>query len=643
MLDTVLDVTYWPLEAQRLEAMAKRRIGLGFTGLADAFLMLGLRYDSEPARELARSIARRMRDDAYQASVKLARERGPFPELDVDAYLASDFAQRLPSDIKDLIREHGIRNSHLLSIAPTGTVSLAFGDNCSSGIEPVFEWVGQRSVKQPDGSYKLYTAVENHAYRLFKAMTGTEYDDDDFIRQLPANWVRAQDIDAIDHLAMVEAVAPYIDTAISKTINVAEDYPYEAFQDIYQEAWRRGLKGVTTFRPSGHIESVLHSRATSEGDTSEGGTSEEKTSSSDTFPSDLDTTDPDRRLRLQTVPTVTLASLRWVKRPTNPAGNPAWCNLVDHPHGYRFAVFVGDTGGITQQPFEVWVNGAEQPRGLGALAKSMSMDMRSEDRAFLASKLDSLMSARADDAFEMTCPDGEMRPMSSLVAAFAYLVQHRCTLLGSFADAGETPLCDAMLFSKEPKTGPNGTLSWTVDVRNDATGDDFVLGLKELTLPDGSRRPYSVWLSDNYPRVLDGLCKSLSFDMRISDPAWIGAKLRQLLDYAELNGAFWARMPGQSRQSCYPSTVSYLAHLLLHRYAMLGILDHEGYPVEPVGGVQFTDDLCTEHSETPLRSVGAMAVSALQGALCEACGTYAVIPRDGCRFCTSCGAMGSCG
>ena len=634
MLDTVLDLTYWPLKAQRLEAMGKRRIGLGFTGLADAMLMLGLRYDSEPAREQARSIARRMRDEAYLASVRLAEERGAFPMLDVEKYLATGFAARLPLDIKDLIRKHGIRNSHLLSIAPTGTISLAFGDNCSSGIEPVFEWSGSRSVKQPDGSWKQYP-VEDHALRRYKAFLGLA-DDSQVVAELPDHWVRARDIDASAHLAMVEAVAPYIDTAISKTINVAADYPYAAFKDIYQDAWRRGLKGVTTFRPSNHVESVLHGADDTSADANA-----EASGSSPT--EDLDDSDPDRRLKLQDVPTVSLASLRWVKRPQLPAGNPAWCNLIDHPQGYRFAVFVGHIDGEMPYPFEVWVNGAEQPRGLGALAKSVSMDMRSEDRGYLALKLDSLMALDADDAFDLIDTEGRVRRMSSLVAGFAYWIYHRCETLGTFRCDAETPLVDALLFRKEPKTGPDGTLSWTVDVRNEAMGDDFVLWVKELTLPDGTRRPYSVWLSGAYPKVLDGLCKSLSFDMRISDPAWVGAKLRQLLDYAELHGDFWARVPGADRTACYPSTVAYLARLLVHRYAMLGILDREGFPVEPVGAVHFEDDTRIKPERTVLRAVGAMETAAVAGALCEACGTYAVIPRDGCRFCTSCGATGSCG
>jgi ribonucleoside-diphosphate reductase alpha chain len=187
---------------------------------------------------------------------------------------------------------------------------------------------------------------------------------------------------------------------------------------------------------------------------------------------------------------------------------------------------------------------------------------------------------------------------------------------------------------KEPKAGPNGTMSWTVDVSNPATGDDLVLGVKELVLPDGSLRPYSVWLSGVYPRVLDGLCKSLSFDMRVIDPGWIGAKLRQIADYQEPRGDFLAWIPGpERRQANYPSTVAYIATLVLHRYAMLGILDAEGNPISPMGAM----------TETGVQPDLFEARMPTHGRVCSECGSAAVIRKDGCDFCTSCGAIGACG
>ncbi len=171
------------------------------------------------------------------------------------------------------------------------------------------------------------------------------------------------------------------------------------------------------------------------------------------------------------------------------------------------------------------------------------------------------------------------------MSGFAKLIRYRCNELGAFADdgSGTTPVVDALMGPKEPKAGPDGTLSWTVDVINHATGDDFVLFLKELVMPDGQRRPYSMWLSGEYPRVMDGLCKALSLDMRVYDPAWIGMKLRKLLNYGEPNGSFMARTPGSDKAQICPSTIAYLAQLMIHRYAMLGILTEQGYPVEHAG------------------------------------------------------------
>ena len=140
-----------------------------------------------------------------------------------------------------------------------------------------------------------------------------------------------------------------------------------------------------------------------------------------------------------------------------------------------------------------------------------------------------------------------------------------------------------MFTREEPKTGTDGTLSWTVDIQNPATGEEFVLGLKEITLPDGDTRPYSVWLSGNYPRALDGLTRILSLDMRVMDPAWIGMKLRKLLNYPEPLGDFMAFVPGSRKQQNWPSTVAYIAALIIHRYAMLGVLDERGFPKREMG------------------------------------------------------------
>ncbi len=249
-LDNVLDVTFWPLQQQREEAQSKRRIGVGFTGMGNALAMLCVRYDREDGRRMAAKIAEHMRDAAYCASIELAREKGAFPKFEANGYLEpGTFASRLPEPIRQAIREHGIRNSHLLSIAPTGTVSLAFADNASNGIEPPFSWSYRRKKREADGSTREY-AVEDHAWRLYRDLGGD-------VDKLPDYFVNALAMTAGEHVAMMEAVQPYVDTSISKTVNVPGDYPYEDFKSLYLQAWRAGLKGLATYRPNNILGSVL--------------------------------------------------------------------------------------------------------------------------------------------------------------------------------------------------------------------------------------------------------------------------------------------------------------------------------------------------------------------------------------------------
>jgi len=611
MLDNVLDATHWPLEQQLKEAQNKRRVGLGFTGLGDALIMLKLRYDTDGARDMGAKISEYMRDRAYQYSVELARERGAFPLFNADMYLSGgNFASRLPQEIKDQIRKHGLRNSHLLSIAPTGTISLAFADNASNGIEPPFSWTYTRKKRMVDGTFKEY-AVEDYAWRLYKHQGGD-------ISKLPEYFVTALEISAQAHERMVAAVAPFVDTSISKTVNVPADYPYADFEDLYMVAWKSGLKGLATYRPNSVLGSVLSVAPVAE--------------VAQKQPQDVTIDHANRRLSIGALPAPVLASLRWPGRPRMADGNTAWTYMIEAPHG-EFALFVGqienDMG--RNVPFEVWVNGTEQPRGIGAVAKTLSMDMRANDKAWLKLKLDALARTQDDDAFELPMPpNGERKLVPGVVSALAQVVRYRCEKLGALDGTEATPVIDCMFSRDEPKTGTDGTLSWTVDVVNPAASEEFILGLKEITLPDGVTRPYSVWLSGHYPRALDGLTRLLSLDMRVLDPAWIGMKLRKLLNYAEPLGDFMARVPGSSKQQNWPSTVAYIARLIMHRYAMLGILDENGYPTREMGIL-----------EVPEQKNGGVKV--MQGSLCSECGNYTVIRKDGCDFCSACGAVGSCG
>jgi len=1015
MLDDVLDATYWPLPEQRREASDKRRLGLGFTGLGTALMMLRVRYGSEESLAVAAEIARGLRDAAYRASIELAKERGAFPKFDADRYLASPFAQRLPQDVRDAIRAHGIRNSHLLSIAPTGTISLAFGRNVTGGIEPAFAWEYTRRTRDKDGKAVEYP-IQDFGYRLYLEMGGDK-------AQLPAWFASAQTLTPADHLRMQAAVQPYVDSSISKCVvrgtrimTSAGVLPVEELGDARQAdtfaaarpdlsvlcadgRWRKvvshycgGTKPTTTIRlangqvvtgstnhrlmgpdgwvrmgdlkPGAHVmlrrdctvvyeggaelppllipatgrhnkyraptrmspelalffgmmcadghlqrcnghislcagtdtlgplftklcfslfganakhsvdqrtnvhqwtvnskplcdwiaglmgyrsddkrvpdplfrgspdelhsflrgvsldgyhvinggrewtvlyegrsevlargiftlccvlgrtptfttklvashgytvygvrvagfagalephkdsrpstldllvripveprayrvpvrqagyfalrnwwqrgakiarESSLHAlRLKAESDVHFIRVVDVVSGQGEVFDIEVEDTHDylidgvishntincpvelsfddfkrvydlayesgckgcttyrpndvtgavlsvpdeasahptlalqpqalDRRLKLDRLPAPPLASLKWPSRPEFARGNPAWTYMVDAGEGCRFAVFVGhidnDSTGPSgprgeNHPFEVWVNGAEQPRGLGATAKLLSMDMRSRDRAWLKLKLETLIRTRGNPVPVAMPPAGETVVMASPTAALARLVQQRCQELGAFDGAGPTPVLDALLGADEPVTGTDGTMSWTVDVKNPATGDDAVLVLKELQMPDGQRRPYAMALYGDYPRDLDGLCRLLSLDMRVVDPAWIGAKLGKLLSFPETGGSFLGRVPGAERSQLYPSTVAYLAALALHRYHMLGILDPAGAPVKPLGVL-----------EAP---AAAAHTRPLLGAPCPDCGAHAVVRHEGCQSCTSCGWIGNCG
>src|SRR4051812_28560691 len=248
MMDNTIDASGFPLEQQRQEASAKRRIGLGMTGLADALMMVGLRYGSKEAAERAGAWARQISRAAYPASARLAGEKGAFPLFDRDAYLAGETIRELDEDVRDLIAEHGIRNALLTSIAPTGTISLV-ADNVSSGVEPVFALAYTRKVLQPDGS-RIEEEVSDYALRRFRALHGEA-------AALPAYFVTAQDLTPAEHVRMQAAVQRDVDSAISKTVNVPEDISFEAFQAVYLDAYRSFCKGCTTYRPNAITGSVL--------------------------------------------------------------------------------------------------------------------------------------------------------------------------------------------------------------------------------------------------------------------------------------------------------------------------------------------------------------------------------------------------
>jgi ribonucleoside-diphosphate reductase alpha chain len=246
-LDNVIDVSNYPLEAQRREALAKRRIGLGITGLADALIFAGVRYGTPEAARLAGSWMAIIQNAAYAASAELAAEKGTFPLYDAKRFAKSPNVATLDAPVREAIRRHGVRNGCLTSIAPTGTISLLAG-NVSSGIEPVFDYRYQRRLLARDGTTHEQT-VEDYAHAQYRRQFGAA--------ALPDTFVRAGDLAPAEHLAMQAAVQPYVDSAISKTINCPEDISFEAFKEVYLEAYALGLKGCTTYRPNAVTGAVL--------------------------------------------------------------------------------------------------------------------------------------------------------------------------------------------------------------------------------------------------------------------------------------------------------------------------------------------------------------------------------------------------
>ncbi|MEL7132361.1 MAG: adenosylcobalamin-dependent ribonucleoside-diphosphate reductase [Pseudomonadota bacterium] len=247
MMDNVVDASRFPLDAQAREAAAKRRIGLGVTGLADALLMLGLRYGSDAAAAQTEAWLKTIARASYLASVELAKEKGAFPLFDADGYLASGTMQMMDDDVRDAIAAHGIRNALLTSIAPTGTISLYAG-NVSSGIEPVFAYAYTRKVLQKDGT-RTEEEVVDYAVQMWRDKFGDA--------DLPDYFVNAQTLSPSEHVKMQAAAQKWVDSSISKTINCPEDISFDDFKDVYMQAWDTGCKGCTTYRPNAVTGSVL--------------------------------------------------------------------------------------------------------------------------------------------------------------------------------------------------------------------------------------------------------------------------------------------------------------------------------------------------------------------------------------------------
>ncbi len=253
LLDNVIDMSNYPLAAQRFEAESKRRMGLGITGLADLLIFMGQKYGSAESLKTSEKIMKTITCAAYEASVELSKEKGAFPKFDANQYVTGEFIKTLPEKLKSDIAIHGLRNSHLTSIAPTGTISLLAG-NISSGLEPIFAFKYTRKIRNKGEDDISEVEVSDYAYRMYREFLGV---DDLQENELPEYFISSDGVTPTQHVDVQVALQKWVDSSISKTINVPADYDFEDFKDIYMQAAEKGLKGCTTFRPSEHIAGVL--------------------------------------------------------------------------------------------------------------------------------------------------------------------------------------------------------------------------------------------------------------------------------------------------------------------------------------------------------------------------------------------------
>jgi ribonucleoside-diphosphate reductase alpha chain len=251
LLDNVIDVSRYPLQRQAQQARYTRRIGLGITGLGDALAMLGLRYDSAEGCRAAAAAMQTIRDSAYRTSIELAAEKGPFPAFDADQYCAAPFVRRLPGELRTALGRHGIRNSHLLSIAPAGTISLLAG-NVSSGIEPIYALEAKRCIRGA-GQSTREVIVEDLAFHRWRETAHAEVTP-------PDSFVTANDVSGPSHLAMQASLQPFVDNAISKTITLPPGATAEAVDDIFRSAHAYGIKGCTVFMPGSMRGAMIRTR-----------------------------------------------------------------------------------------------------------------------------------------------------------------------------------------------------------------------------------------------------------------------------------------------------------------------------------------------------------------------------------------------
>ena len=395
LLDNVIDVTQYPVREMEAESFNKRRIGLGVMGLANLLQMMSVRYGDDEAVLLTEEVMAAIRDAAYQASIELAQERGPFPLFERDEYLKGKFIQGLPAGHQDKIREHGIRNGVLLTIAPTGTTSLLFG-NVSGGVEPPFALTYQRKVTRKDDQKEVFD-VEDYGYRLYLDHCA-ENAIDPAPDNLPDYMVTSQDLTVDDHVIMLAACQEYIDASISKTINCPESMTFEDFQNVYMQAYNLGCKSCTTYRPCPETERVRGSVLSLKGET----TSE---------------------------PTIL------IDRPPTLAGFTYKIKWPLSEHAFYITINNYEMEDGTRVPHEIFINtkDTQHQEWIAALTRSLSaIFRRGGDISFVPQELKEVHSATGQGAW---VGEGKKRYVPSLVALVGEVIEKHFTMFGIIADA----------------------------------------------------------------------------------------------------------------------------------------------------------------------------------------------------------------
>jgi ribonucleoside-diphosphate reductase alpha chain len=399
-LDDVIDISRFPLEAQRAEAFAKRRIGLGVTGLADALIFCRTKYGSPQSIEMIEKWLATLSHSAYRASVELAREKGAFPLFDAEEYLGRPFIRALPEDIRAGIAEYGIRNGLLTSIAPTGTISL-FAGNVSSGIEPVFAYTYGRRVLLPDGATRE-EMVSDYAVEAFRARFGEQ-------TTLPDYFVSAQTLGPEEHLAVQAAAQKYIDSSISKTINVPTAISFEAFKDIYARAYELGCKGCTTYRPNAVMGSVLAAPKPDEND-------------EPPLPLELPALRESGGIVYMTKP---------LDRPDVLVGQTYKIKWLDADHAFYITINDVEKDG-RRRPFEIFINSKNMEAYAWTLALTRMISAvfrRGGDVSFVVEELKAVFDPRGGQWME-----GHYVP--SLLAAIGEVVERHLIAIGFIASRG---------------------------------------------------------------------------------------------------------------------------------------------------------------------------------------------------------------